>query len=147
MDPGNELSRAEAEVEQMRTADDVIFYLPEDIRRGLGLQFYPAIFSTTMNMRIARCIKKKLRSEEELEALPMDPSRAVDPKFERGEMMVDFYQPMEPADGRYTVIISGIDPARVFGELRECMSGSENPSMPGGRKTRRRRGKKTLRRK
>ena len=149
-DPSDEASRAEAEVEAMRTADDIIFYLPDDITRGLGLEYSNEYISVTMLKNKAECVKEKLESEEVLDPFDPDRTRVSNPKFGNDDYALEFY----PVDDRFTAVIMGdLEPIDLFAILRRCIVGADDPSMPGGRKkTRksrrkpRRKSKKTLRR-
>ena len=145
-DPTGHLSRAEAEVEAMATANDNIFYVPADILSGLGIQYHGDSDSITMPKRMAKCVKKKLQSEEGLVPFELDTSRVANPRFGNDDYSFEF----APEGDRITITVLGdIEVASLFAELRECISGADNPSMPGGRRTRRkprRKTKKTLRR-
>lgn len=141
-DPTGHLSRAEAEVEAMATSNDNIFYVPADILSGLGIRYHARSDSITMPKTMAQCVKRKLQSEEEFNPFELDTSRVANPRFGNDDYSFEF----APEGDRVTIVVLGdIEVPSLFAELRECISGADNPSMPGGRKPRRKKTRKARR--
>ena len=110
-DPTGHLSRAEAEVEEMATANDNIFYVPADILSGLGIRYHARSDSITMPKTMAQCVKRKLQSEEEFNPFELDTSRVANPRFGNDDYSFEF----APEGDRITVTILGdIDAASLF---------------------------------